>query len=145
MALSVKMDAASEARLRAMKQFGKDTASALAANRQKLMLLWSYSTQIGNLILRQSIKWSEGTKAQSYFQAALAGLQVAQSEAAVILTSQQAIAAFTAGNFVQGYALTAIATALQSTVIMNIVNQQQAKLLKAQAEAYRLAVEAYRA
>ena len=127
-----------------MDQFGADTASQLAANRQKLMLLWSYSTQIGNLILRQSIKWAEGTKAQSYFQSALAGLAVAQSEAAVLLTSQQAIAAFTAGNLLQGGALTAIAIALQSTVIMNIINQQHANQLKAQAESYRLAVEAYR-
>lgn len=139
------MTPSGEATLKKVDRFGKDIASNLAANRQKLMLLWSYSTQIGNLILRQAVQWAEGTKAQAFFQTALAGLQVAQSQAAVVLTTQQAIAAFTAGNIGQGIALSLIASALQSTVIANLINKGQAERLKNQANTYRIMVEAYRA
>jgi len=134
----------SEAQMAKVEKFQRDLATKSAAQTQRLMMFWTYGVQITNLMLRGAAKIQAGAGHAAAIQTAIAGLQIAQAQSAVLLTARQAAAAFTQGHMGQGAALLLISAALQSSVFASVINQINAAAVQAQAERYRQQIEAYR-
>jgi len=130
--------------IKAVKRDGEAIGKDLDKSKQKIMMIWTYGNQLVNLLLRTAATAFEGTKAAAGIQMAIAGVQIAQAESAVFLTTKQSLAAFTSGNIGQGIILATIALALQSNIVAGIMNKEAARQAAAQAERYRLQIEAYR-
>lgn len=123
-----------------LKQFNQN----LADNHIKLMTLWSYGNQITSMILRQLSVASKGTEAQASIQKIIAGLQIAQQEAAIISTIMQAGAAAQAGSVFNAAMLSAIAVTMQMQIIQMQFNKIAAQKAEDLAEDLQRQIEAYR-
>ena len=138
--------ARSEADMKRVDQFGKQISTNLVQTRQKLQMLWTYGMQVTNILLRVASKAAKGTAAQAGVQATIAGVQLVQAETAVLLTGKQAAAAFATGTpwgITQGILLTAIATSMQSSIIIAQMNKIIAEDAARRAEEVRQMMESY--
>jgi hypothetical protein len=122
------------------KQFNKD----MDDKRVKLAALWAAGNQMATMLLNQLARASEGTKNQARIQAVLSGLQLAQSQYAVVQAQKQAFLALASQNYVQYGILQALAIGMQSTVIQGVVQQQAALRAERVAEQYQSDVDTWR-
>lgn len=131
-------------KMREIQKEGLEMDKDLNDKRVKLAALWAAGNQLANMLLSQMARASEGTKHQATVQKVISGLQLAQSEFAVVQAQKQAILAFGSQNYVQFAILQALAISMQATVIQAQIQQTAANRAEEVAQSYQTAVDVWR-
>lgn len=122
---------------------GQKVAAKIDKDRLKLMTLWSYANQIGNFLLRSLSDIAEGSKYAAHIQTAMMSLQLAQTEAAILQTIQQAMARKAVHDWLGFSLLMGIAASMQYGVIRQLQNKARAKRNEEMAQDIADQIEAY--
>lgn len=96
----------------------------------KLMQVYQYSSHIATLISSMATRATQGTEQAIGAQIAAQTIAAVSTQVSIGTTIAQAIAAFTAGNVIQGSALLGTAALMQT----NLVQQQQQIIAARQAK-----------
>ena len=110
----------------------------------KLAALWSYGNQITTMLLQGAAKAAEGTSRSAQIQSVIAGLQIAQSEFAIIQTLLQAKAAIASGNFIGAGLQYSVVGLMQINLISQFSNQIKAKEAESRANEISQLMESYK-
>lgn len=133
-----------DAKMQSTETKGAELEKKQESSRIKLAALWSYGNQITSILLQGAAKAAEGTASQAKIQSVIAGLQIAQSEFAIVQTMIQASAAAALGNVIGAGLQYSAAGLMQLNLLNQVANQIQSRETERKATELSQLMESYK-